>query len=159
MRPTGSPEELERRRERAIRLLQDGYAPVEVAQRVGVARRSVRRWKAAFRRRGKKGIRARKASGRPPKLDGSQRRRLERLLLKGAKAAGFPTDLWTCPRIAQLVGKAFGVSYHRAHVGRLLRSLGWSAQRPERRAVERDEEAIRRWVKVEWPRIKKKSIG
>ena len=157
MRPFGSPEELERRRERAIRLLQDGYAPVEVAEKVGVARRSVRRWKAAFRRRGEKGIQARKASGRPLKLDRLGRRRLERALLKGAKAAGFPTDLWTCPRIAKLVAKEFGVSYHRTHVGRLLRSLGWSAQRPERRAVERDEEAIRRWVKVEWPRIKKKS--
>ena len=147
MRPSGSPEELERRRKRAIRLLQDGYAPVEVAERVGVARRSVRRWKAAFRRRGEKGIRARKASGRPPKLDGPKRRRLERLLLKGAKAAGFPTDLWTCPRIAQLVHEEFGVSYHRAHVGRLLRWLRWSPQRPERRAVERDEERIGRWVK------------
>ena len=159
MRPSGSPEELERRRERAIGPLQDGYAPVEVAQRVGVARRSVRRWKAAFRRRGEKGIRAQRASGRPPKLDAPHRRRLERALLKGAKASGFPTDLWTCPRIVQVVRKQFGVSYHRAHVGRLLRSLGWSAQRPERRAVERDEEAIRRWVKVEWPRVKKNSIG
>ena len=72
MRPAGSPEELERRRERAIGLLQDGYAPVEVAQRVGVARRSVRRWKAAFRKRGEKGIQAQRASGRPPKLDAQQ---------------------------------------------------------------------------------------
>jgi len=159
MRPSGSPEELERRRKRAIRLLQDGYAPVEVAQRVGVARRSVRRWKAAFHARGEKGIQARRASGRPPKLDAPHRRRLERALLKGAKAAGFPTDLWTCPRIVQVVRKQFGVSYHRAHLGRLLHSLGWSAQRPERRAVERDEQAIRRWVKVEWPRVKKNSIG
>jgi transposase len=159
MRPTGSPEELERRRERAIALLGEGYAPVDVAERVGVDRRSVRRWKAAFRKRGEKGIAARRASGRPSKLAERQRQGLERLLLKGAKAAGFPTDLWTCPRIVQVVYRQFGVSYHRAHLGRLLRSLGWSAQRPERRAVERDEEAIARWVKVEWPRVKKNSIG
>jgi len=79
------------------------------------------------------------------------------MLLKGAKAAGFPTDLWTCPRIAQAVRREFGVSYHRAHVGRLLRSLGWSAQHPVRRAVEADETAIRRWVKEAWPRVKKKA--
>ena len=159
MRPTGSPEELQRRRERAIRLLQEGYAPVDVAQRVGVARRSVRRWKASFRERGKKGIAAHQATGRPPKLGVLRRRRLEQLLLKGAQAAGYPTDLWTCPRVAQVVKGQFGVSYHRAHVGRLLRSLGWSVQRPERRAVERDEEGIRRWVRVEWPRAKKNSTA
>ncbi len=159
MRPTGSPEELERRRKRAIRLLQEGYAPVEVSERVGATRRSVRRWKAAFRRRGQKALRAQPASGRPPKLDVRGRRRLERTLLKGAKAAGFPTDLWTCPRIVQVVRRQFGVSYHRSHLGRLLRSLGWSAQRPERRAIERDDEAIRRWIKIEWPRIKKNSTA
>ncbi len=159
MRPTGSPEELQRRRERAMALLKKGHGPVEVAQMVGVARRSVRRWKSAYRRRGESALRARKASGRPLKLAASGRKRLERLLLKGAKAAGFPTDLWTCPRIAQVVRRQFGVSYHRTHVGRVLRSLGWSAQRPERRAVERDEEAIGRWVKEQWPRVKKNAIG
>ena len=159
MRPTGSPEELERRRGRAIQLLQEGLAPVEVAERVGATRRSVRRWNAAFRKRGVPGIRAQRACGRPPKLDAGDRGRLERVLLKGAKAAGFATDLWTCPRVVEVVRRRFGVSYHRAHLGRLLRSLGWSAQRPERRAIERDEEAIRRWVREEWPRVKKKPIG
>jgi transposase len=140
-------------------LLKEGYAPVEVAQRVGVDRRSVRRWKAAYRRGGEGSLRAKPASGRPLKLSGAGRRRLERVLLKGAKASGFPTDLWTCRRIAQVVRERFGVSYHCAHVSRLLRLLGWSAQRPERRAVERDEEAIGRWIKEDWPRIKKKPIA
>lgn len=137
-------------------LLKEGYAPVEVAQRVGVDRRSVRRWKAAYRRDGEGSLRAKPASGRPLKLSGAGRRRLESVLLKGAKASGFPTDLWTCQRIAQVVRERFGVSYHSAHVSRLLRLLGWSAQRPERRAVERDEEVIGRWIKEDWPRIKKK---
>jgi len=159
MRPHGSPEELERRRARAIDLIEDGYGPVEVAWMVGVTRRSVRRWKAAYRRQGGNGIRAKPASGRPPKLDGAARKRLERALLKGARAAGFPTDLWTCPRVARLIRTRFGVSYHVDHLGRLLRSLDWSPQRPERRAFERDEEAIRRWVKHDWPRIKKKPIA
>jgi transposase len=77
-------------------------------------------------------------------------------LLKGAKAAGFPTDLWTCPRVAQLIRESFSVTYHVDHVGRLLRDLGWSPQKPQRRAVERDEAEIQRWVKEEWPRVKKK---
>ena len=99
---------------------------------------------------------AKPAPGRPTKLDAAARRKLDRLLRKGAKAAGYPTDLWTCPRMRNLIRREFGVRYHVDHIGRLLRCLGWTPQRPERRARERDEEAIRRWVKVDWPRIKKK---
>jgi transposase len=156
MRPHGSPEQLERRRLRAIDLLQQGHPPVEVAKKVGVDRRSVRRWNAVYRNKGAEGLRARVASGRPPKLDAGEKRQLEKELLKGAKSAGFPTDLWTCARIARLIRQHFGVSYHVNHVGRLLRSLDWSPQKPQRRAIERNEEEIQRWVKKQWPRIKKK---
>lgn len=156
MRPAGSPEALLRRRREAIGLLRDGYAPVEVAARLSVDRRSVRRWKAAFRRSGERGIAAKPAPGRPGKLTPPKRRRLERILLKGARSAGFYTDLWTCPRVAQVIRRRFAVTYHVDHIGRLLRSLGRRPQRPQRRAVERDEKAIRRWVQEEWPRIKKK---
>jgi transposase len=159
MRPHGSPEELERRRQRALALLEEGLQPVEVAQRLGVDRRSVRRWKAAERRGGPSALAARPASGRPPKLEIRLRPRLEKLLLGGAEAAGYAQDLWTCPRVAQLIAREFGVEYHVAHVGRLLRRLGWTPQRPSRRARERDEEQIRRWTKVDWPRIKKKPVG
>jgi transposase len=156
MRPAGSPEELERRRLRAIQLLAQGLMPVEVAQRLGVDRRSVRRWKAAFRKKGQQALTARPAPGRPTKLDRAQRRKLERLLLKGAQAAGFDTDLWTCPRVAGLIEAHFGVDYHVDHISRLLHALGWSPQKPERRAIERDEPEIQRWVKQSWPRVKKK---
>src|SRR3989337_3880510 len=156
MRPVGTPDELERRRLRAVALLTQGHAPVEVARMVGVNRRSVRRWKAAYRKKGRPALEARPASGRPPKLPASQTRRLERELLRGAKAAGFATDLWTCPRVARIIRDRFGVTYHVDHVGRLLRDLGWSPQKPQRRAVERDEAEIQRWVKQEWPRVKKK---
>jgi len=159
MRPHGSPEELERRRRRAIELLDEGYGPVDVARALGVDRRSVRRWKAAYREDGIEGIEARPATGRPPKLDARSRRQLERLLLKGAKAAGFPSDLWTCPRVAMLIKRRLGVQYHVDHVCRLLHSLGWTPQRPQRRATERDEARIQSWVKHEWPRIKKKPRG
>ena len=155
MRPVGSPAELQRRRERAVALLGEGYQPVEVARMVGVDRRSVRRWKAAYRKRGSKALQSKPASGRPTKLNIKEKSQLDRALLKGAKAAGFDTDLWTCPRVAQLIEERFGVAFHVDHIGRLLKSLGWSPQKPSRRAVERDEERIRRWVKVDWPRVKK----
>jgi len=156
MRPSGSPEALERRRFRAISLLKEGLQPVEVAKKLKVDRRSVRRWKAAFRKQGPKAIKAKHSLGRPPKLNKKAKKGLEERLLQGAKAAGFHTDLWTCPRVAQLIYSCFGVRYHVDHIGRLLHSLGWSPQKPQRKAVERNEEQIQRWIKVEWPRIKKK---
>lgn len=156
MRPTGSPEALERRRRRAIALLKQHFPPVEVARRVGVDRRSVRRWKAAYHKQGQEALRAKPAPGRPPKLGAREKAELTTALLEGAKAAGFPTDLWTCPRVAQLIAKRFGVRYHVDHLGRLLRSLGFTPQKPTPRALERDEAQIQRWVKEEWPRLKKK---
>ena len=155
MRPTGSPEELERRRLRAFALRDEGFQPVEVARRVGAARRSARRWKAAARTQGEAGVRAKPVPGRPSKLKVKQRTRLERLLMKGAQAAGYHTDLWTCPRVAELIQNRFGVGYHVDHVGRLLHELGWSPQKPARRALERDEVAIGNWVKQDWPRVNK----
>lgn len=155
MRPAGSPEELERRRHRALALLKAGHTPVEVARRVGVDRRSVRRWKAAVRSAGAQALKARPAPGRPPKLDARRRTQLERWLLKGAQAAGFASDLWTCPRVAELIQARWAVHYHVGHVPRLLRALGWTPQKPTRRAIERDEAAIARWVKQDWPRVKK----
>ncbi len=159
MRRKGSPEELERRRYRAIQLLEDGYDAGEVARRVGVDRRSVRRWKAARREGGDQALKARAVSGRPPKLTAYQKEELEAALLAGPEAAGFATDLWTCPRVRELIWKRFRVGYHVDHIGRLLGTLGWSPQRPQRRAVERAEEKIRGWVKKSWPRIKKKPHG
>ncbi len=159
MRPSGSPEELERRRFRALALLQQGLSPVEVAQRVGVNRRSVRRWNSAARRQGREALRAQSAAGRPSRLSSRARQQLERALLRGAQAAGFPTDLWTCPRVAQLIQQRFGVRYHPDHVCRLLHALGFSPQKPARRALERDEAAIANWVQREWPAIKKKRAG
>ena len=147
MRPQESPEELERRRMRAMRLLREDRPPVEVARMVGIdRRRNVRRWKAAYRKRGEEALRAKPAPGRPPKLDVEARKRLERALLEGARAAGFPTELWTCPRVAELIERRFGVRYHVDHIGRLLRALGWTPEKPERRALERDEAEIQREI-------------
>ena len=97
--------------------------------------------------------------GRPLKLNKVQRKRLVGLLLQGPLAQGYRTNLWTTARIAELVVREFGVQYHRAHVGRLMHSLNWSPQKPERRALERDEEKIQRWKQKDWPRIKKTLRG
>jgi transposase len=156
MRPEGSGKQLERRRQRAIALLKEGRAPVEVARLLGVDRRSVRRWNAAYHQQGASGLAARAVPGRPSKLSMRQRAQLEAMLLRGAAANGFESDLWTCPRVAQIIARRFGIRYHVDHIGRLLRSLGWTPQRPTRRALERDEEGIQRWIKQAWPRIKKK---
>jgi len=136
-------------------LLKSGLLPVEVARRVGVDRRSVRRWKAAARDGGVQAVRARPTPGRPTKLSAKGRRRLVAVLLKGAQAAGFPTDRWTGPRVRELIQRRFGVHYHVSHVSRLLRALGFSPQKPMRRAIERDEPAIRRWIQTDGPRLKK----
>lgn len=159
MRPSGSAEFLEQRRVRAILFLQDGIQPVEIARKIGVDRRSVRRWKAAFLKDGPGAIRAKPLSGRPAKLDPAEKKALESTLLQGARAVGYATDLWTCPRVAQMIHKTFGVRYHVDHIGRLLHSLGWSPQKPQRKAIERDEAAIQRWVKTTWPKVKKTLRG
>ncbi len=155
MRPQGSPAELERRRLRAVTLLEQGLQPVIVAQMVGVDRRSVRRWKRAYLRRGRNGILARPTPGRPPKLTVRQRQALARWILRGPQAVGYPTALWTCRRIVQLVRDRFHVVYHPDHVGRLLRACGFTPQRPQRTAKERADQRVRLWIQHDWARAKK----
>jgi len=157
MRPQGSPAELEQRRLRAIDLLQRDIPVHAVAERLGVDRRSVRRWKRAYRRRGRTGLRARPTPGRPPKLSATQRRRLTRLVVAGPEAAGYGTSLWTCRRIVDVIRRHFNVVYHPGHVGRLLRACGFSPQRPQPRAKERDDRRVREWVRVDWATVKKTS--
>ena len=139
----------------AVKLLKAGRSTTEIAQRLGVDSRSVRRWRTEYERKGQAGLQAKPPPGRPNKLTTRQRDGLRRRLLKGAKANGFPTDLWTCPRVSGLIERCYDVQYHVDHLPRLLASLGFSCQKPAKRAVERDERAIRRWVTHDWPRIKK----
>ncbi len=159
MRPHGSPAELESRRRRAVAMLNEGVEPYVVAHRLGVDRRSVRRWNRAFRRKGDAGLTARPAPGRPPKLTARQRRSLTAWIVRGAEACGFRTALWTCRRVAELIRREFHVTYHPDHVGRVLRSCGFTPQRPERKAKERDDQRVRLWVQTEWAVAKKNSVG
>jgi len=155
----GSADLLEDRRRRALALLDAGHSLNEVGRRIGCNASSVMRWRDARRKGGAKALQVRFSPGRPWKLDEVARRRLLRLLLKGSMAHGYRTNLWTTARIAELVEHEFGVRYHRDHIGRLMHSLGWSPQKPERRALERDEDEIARWKQKEWPRIKKTPRG
>jgi len=159
MRPYGDARTLEQRRLRAIRLSGDGFGPGEIAAQLGVDRRSVHRWLAAYRDHGVEALAPLPVPGRPCKLTAQQRQKLACMLLEGATALGYPTDLWTSTRVADLIRRRLRVSYHAHHVSRLLRSLGFSPQKPERLARERDEAAIRRWVRTQWPRVKKTPRG
>lgn len=156
MRPQGSAQELERRRRRAVELMRQGHSNTQIAERLGTTPQSVGRWRRAHQKRGDAALAAKPAPGRPPRLSPRQKQRLVARLLKGARANGFATDLWTCPRIVELIARRYGVRYHVDHIPRLMASLGFSCQKPERRAVERDEEAIAQWIQKEWPRIKKR---
>ena len=153
-RPLGTAEELERRRRRAVDLVRRGERPAQVARFLGVHRSSVSRWRAAARRRGGEALAARPHPHRPPQLTDLQLRRLEALLIQGADSHGWPNRLWTTARVAQVIHRHFHISYHHDHVGRFLRQrLGWSVQKPRRRARERNEAAILRWQSEEFPRI------
>ncbi len=155
MRPHGTPAQLERRRRHAIRLLKAGKTLSAVARALSASVSSVFRWWEAYRKKGRKALRAKPTPGRPPRLSPREQQKLVHLLLQGPLAAGYSTDLWTLRRVAALIARQFGVAYHPCHVWKLLTGLGWSCQKPERRALERDEAAIARWKQKEWPRIKK----
>lgn len=159
MRPYGSPKSLEERRKRVITFLDQNLSLHEIARRMGCHPSSVLRWRDAFQNGGEKALKAKPVSGRPPKLTSKQKERLIRLLTQGARAHGYRTELWTTQRIANLIERQLGVKYHRNHVGKLLHQLGWSHQKPERRAIERNETAIEEWKRSVWPRIKKTPQG
>jgi transposase len=158
-RPKGPAELIEARRHQALRLLDEGYTLNEVGRMVDSAASSVMRWRDAREREGEKGLRVRVSPGRPATLTPAQRKRLVKLLLKGALANGFATELWTTARVGTLIQRHCRAQFHRSHVARLLHDLGFSCQKPERRALERDEARIEQWKRSEWPRVKKTLRG
>ena len=152
-------DKLEQRRLEAARLLRAGVSQAEVARRVGVHRQSVNRWDKELKESGIRGLKKAGRAGRKPLLSTTDLRRVETQLTQGAQARGYTTELWTTSRVADLIEQECGVKYHPAHVWRILQGLGWSCQRPAKRALERDEEKIERWKKRRWPKLKKKLRG
>jgi transposase len=155
MRSIGSPDELERRRHLAVQRVCEGFTTQEVAEFLDVDSSSVRRWLIAFRSQGFKGLKARPAWGRPPKLTNTQEKIVRRWLVDNPTEYGFPTELWTAPRLALLIEQEFDVHFHPDYLTTWLRQRGYTPQLPRRIARERNEREIARWLAEDWPRIKR----
>jgi transposase len=151
---------LQARRLRAAELFAAGVRQAEVAHQLGVSRQAVSVWHARWRTDGPQALHSKGPTGPAPKVADAQLAQLEQVLLEGAGANGFVGELWTLERIATVIERLTGIRHHPAHVWALLQHrLGWSVQRPARRAAERDQDAIDYWVKVDWPRIKQTPNG
>lgn len=144
------------RRHRAWALHQEGWTGAAIAEALDVTPGAVSQWLKKAREGGAAALRVRIPPGAPPKLTAEQRAELPRLLAHGAEAYGFLGDVWTTKRVAAVIQREFGVTYHPAHVSRLLRQIGWSVQKPIQRATQRDEAAIERWHTERWPILQAK---
>jgi transposase len=148
-------EGLERRRRRSAQLFAQGATQAEVARRLRVSRTTALRWYRAWGRDGEEGLRGAGRAGRKPRMSDAQREQLHQALIEGPLAWGYENELWTLPRVTEVIHEVTGIAYHPGHVWRVLRQLGWSRQKPTTRARERDEEAIGRWMHETWPGVKK----
>ncbi len=158
MRRHGSPKSLEAVRLQAFDLSEQGISSGDIAMALDRSVRTVQKWVKTAREIGRDALKAKPHPGANPKLTLAQQGDLRQRLIAGPQAAGFSTNLWTCPRIRQLIQEVYGVTYHVDYLSQLLKSLGFSCQKPQRRAAEKDEEAIAHWVARDWPRIKKKRV-
>ncbi len=146
---------LEKRRLQGAKLLARGVTKSEVARQLGVTRQTVAVWEQRLAEGGKESLK-RGALGRPRQLDAEQERELGKMLMAGALAGGYPTELGTLPRIGKVIAERFGVEYSTGHLWHLLRRLGFSCQKPEKRAIQRNESEIIGWKRHGWPALKKK---
>ena len=145
-----------KKRVRAGRLLLKGKKPAEVATDVGVARQTVYTWKALLDEGGVDALRAVPSRGRPPRLDTSELEGLRRVLLQKPTEHGFGTELWTLKRVGLVIQRLYGVKFGQTQIWRLLGALGFSTQKPEKRAIERNEDTVRSWKRSTYPALKKK---
>ena len=134
-----------------------GLSQADIGRELGISHQTVSDWHKLWEVGGKKALRRTGPPGRPRKVTDADLIKVERALQKGAAMHGYPTDLWTLTRVAEVIEKTTGVEYHPGHVWKVLRRMGWSRQRPARKAVERDDEAIEQWVNERWPKLKKRS--
>ena len=151
------PECREWRRFRALYLKGRGWYQRDIAEALDVSEVSVSRWLADARDYGPESLRARPAPGAPPRLSPAQRRSIPEFLWHGPEAYGFRGQVWTRARVAKVIEWEFGVRYHKGHVGRLLKELGWTPQQPIKRAIQRDEAAIQRWRDATWPELRRRA--
>ena len=140
---------------RAADLFAKGVSQADIGRQLEVSHQPVSDWHKLWRAGGKQALKRTGQPGRPRKVTDADLAKVERALQKGPKANGYPTDLWTLVRIAEVIEQTTGVKYHPGHVWKVLRRMGWSRQRPARRAMERDDEAIEQWVNDRWPKVKR----
>lgn len=140
----------------AANMFEIGLATEVIAAAVEADGQTVRTWRRTFKAKGRDGLKSRPQSGRPTRLTQEQERRLAGLLLQTPRECGFDRYLWTQQLIADLIAREFGVAYHHDHVGVILKRLGFTHQKPARRARERDEVRIEAWRSTVWPELLKK---
>jgi transposase len=145
---------------RAVELFEAGARQVDVVTQLGVSAQTASRWYHRWQAGGRDALLGAERLGRTPRLLDEQLAEVQTALVAGPKANGFATDMWTLARVGQVIEQVTGVRYAQSQTWLILRErLGWTRQRPARRAVERDDEAIEQWVKRDWPRIKRGRDG
>jgi len=155
MRPRGTALYLAKRRHQAIHLWKSSKSLSTIARKLKASKSAIWGWVCAYQQQGLKGLRPKPIPGRSSYLSAEQKGHLAQVLLRGAQAAGYRTELWTLKRIAQVIWKEFRVRYHPNALWYLLRGMSWSCQKPQRRSCQRDEAAIAHWRRYRWPHIKK----
>ena len=148
-------EGLEQRRKQAARLFAQGETQAWVARQLKASRQSVSRWHRQWKSGGVAGLRAAGRAGRKPRLSTEQLGRVDAALRQGARQHGFSADRWTLPRVATVIERITGESFHPGHVWKILGCLDWSVQKPTQQARERSAEKVQYWVAVRWPAVKK----
>jgi transposase len=146
----------EARRKRALELKQHGWKQKDIAEAFAVSPAAVSQWLAKAREDSGAAWRAKPRPTGPIKLTEAQLHEIPELLSQGAEAYGFRGEMWTCARVAAVIWEEFGVSYHKAHISRLLKRLHWTPQLPIERAAQRDEAMIEQWRIQVWPELKKR---
>jgi transposase len=149
----------EARRIRGWELYESGWQQKAIAEALGVAESTVSGWIQKGNAGGIAALRNQAGRGRKPKLSEAQRKKLPELLQRGAEAYGFHGGVWTNPRVAQVIHREFGISYHPAHVSRIMDELGWTPQKPIRQATQRKEEDVQAWWKERLPELEKKPVS
>jgi transposase len=155
MKGTRDAKVMEERRRQAVELHKQGWNQYEIAEALGVKQPSVSRWLWAEATGGPDALKSKPLPGMKSKLTAQQKEELIFRLRESPCCHGFEGGLWTSPMVTELIRMRFGVRYHPGNVRKLLRQLGFSPQRPVKRAIQRDEEAIEKWCRETWPSIKK----
>lgn len=150
-----SREDREKRRAKAAALFKKGVSHAEISRLLGVTPAAVTQWRDAYAHGGKKALASKGPSGFPSKVTPKKRARFKAEILRGPLAHGYPTNLWTLPRLADVLARVTRVRFSEVWVWNIVRDLGFTPQKPQVKAKQRDEKAIAGWRAVTLPKLKK----